>query len=167
MFKTTPETYPVKFIAGSALNDAHLCLTAPMPPGPPPAIVSVNNLTELRGHISVIHTSSLFHLFNEPKQFELGQRLASLLDPRQGSIIFGSHIGMPVRGQRNGVFPHIFCHSPESWTQMWEEQIFEKGQVKAHAVLREMSNAAERLGVARPVEEGTKFYGLAWSVERL
>ena len=50
---------------------------------------------------------------------------------------------------------------------MWEEQIFEKGQVRVHAALREMSNAAERLGVARPVEEGTKFYGLAWSVERL
>lgn len=167
LFRTTPETYPAKFLAGSAFDDAHLCPTAPMPPGPSPPVESVNTLTELRGHISVIHTSSLFHLFNEVKQFELSQRLAALLDLRPGSIIFGSHGGSPVKGQGGGLFPKMFCHSPESWIEMWEEQIFQKGQVKATAVVVEMKGAAERLGVAPPSEEEAKFHALIWSVTRL
>jgi hypothetical protein len=127
----------------------------------------VNTLTELRGRVSVIYASSLFHLFNEEKQFELGERLASLLDPSPGSLIFGSQGGMPVKGQPNGVFPEMFCHSPESWIKMWEECIFEKGQVKATAALVEISMAAERYGVARPVAKDAKFYALSWSVQRL
>lgn len=169
LFRTTPETYPAKFLAGGVFNDAHLCHTAPIPSSPPPSIASVNTLTELLGHVSVIYASSLFHLFNEEKQLELAKRLAALLDPRPGSIIFGSHVGMPVKGQPNEVFPKMFCHSPESWTKMWEEEVFERGQVKAAAILIELNKAAERLGMGKglPIKEGAKFYGLAWSVERL
>ena len=76
---------------------------------------------------------------------------------------------MPVKGQPNEVFPKMFCHSPESWTKMWEEEIFERGQVKVTTVLIEINKAAEKLGLARghQVDKGAKFYGLAWSVERL
>jgi len=167
LFRTTPETYPAKFLAGDVFDDAHLSPAAPVPSGPPPPVGSVNTLTELRGRISAIHASSFFHLFNEEKQFELGKRLAALLDPRPGSIIFGSHGAMPVKGQRPGTFTRMFCHSPESWTQMWEEQIFEKGQVRVSAALKELNMVVERRERAVPVEEGTKFYWLAWSVERL
>jgi hypothetical protein len=166
LFRTTPETFPVKFLAGDVFDDANLSLTAPVPSGPPPPIASASTLTELRGRISVIHVSSLFHLFNEEKQFELGKRLAALLDPRPGSIIFGSHGGMPVKGPREGISLRMFCHSPESWTQMWEEQIFEKGQVRVNTVLRETNMAAERLERGIQIEEGARFYVLAWSVER-
>ncbi|KAF9649469.1 hypothetical protein BDM02DRAFT_1817741 [Thelephora ganbajun] len=162
LFKTTPETYPAKFLAGDAFDDAHLSPTAPVPPGPPPSVASVNTLTELRGHISAIHASSFFHLFNEEKQFELGKRLAALLDPRPGSIIFGAHAGMPVKGQPGRIYAKMFCHSPESWTQMWEEQIFKKGQVTVTTVLREIRVVDESMEI-----EGIKFYFLAWSVERL
>ena len=167
MFRTTPETYPVKFLAGDVFDDAHLSPTAQVPSDPPSPVASVNTLTELRGHISVIHASSLFHLFNEEKQFELGKRLAALLDPRPGSIIFGSHGAMPVKGHRPGTFTKMFCHSAESWTRMWEEEIFKKGQVKADTFLKELDMAVERKERAVPVEVGTKFYWLAWSVERL
>jgi len=167
LFRTTPETFPTKFLAGDVFDDAHLSPTAPVPSGPPPSVASVGTLTELRGHISVIHASSLFHLFDEEKQFELGRRLAALLDPRPGSTIFGSHGAMPVKGPRQGGSPKMFCHSPESWTQMWEEQIFEKGKVKVNAVLRETNMTTERLERAVPIEEGAQFYLLAWSVERL
>jgi len=167
LFKTTPEIYAAKFLAGDAFDNAHLSPTAPVSSGPPPPVASVNTLTELRGHVSAIHASSLFHLFNEEKQFELGKRLASLLDPRPGSVIFGSHGAMPAKGQRPGTFTRMFCHSPESWIQMWEEQIFEKGQVKVSTVLKELDMVVERRERAVPVEEGTKFYWLAWSVERL
>ena len=167
LFRTTPETYPVKFLVGDAFDDAHLSLTAPIPSGPPPPVASVSTLTELRGHISVIHAAALFHLFNEEKQFELGKRLAALLDPRPGSIILGSHSGMPEKGQRQRFYPKMFCHSPSSWTQMWEEQIFEKGQVKVNTVLRDVTAVVEMLERGVPIEEGAKFYLLEWSVERL
>jgi hypothetical protein len=166
LFRTTPETFPARFLAGDAFDDAHLSITTPIPSGPPPPVASVNTLTELRGHISVIHASALFHLFGEEKQFELGKRLAALLDPRPGSIIFGSHGAMPVKGQSQSFFLKMFCHSPESWTQMWEEQIFEKGQVKVNTVLMDMTAIVERLEKA-PSEEEAKFYLLDWSVERL
>ena len=166
MFRTTPETFPAKFLAGDAFDDAHLSLTAPIISSSPPPVASVNTLTELRGHISVIHASALFHLFNEEKQFELGKRLATLLDPRPGSIIFGSHGGMPVKGQHQPFYPTMFCHSPESWTQMWEEQIFEKGQVTVTTVLSDVTMILRRLKETQ-VEEGDKFYLLEWSVERL
>ena len=167
LFRTTPETFPVRFLAGDVFDDAQFSYAAPAPCSPPPPIASVNTLTELRGHVSVILASSLFDVFNEEKQFELGKYLAALLDPRPGSIIFGSQGGMPLKGEHPGISSKMFCHSPESWTQLWEEQIFEKGQVKVNAVLREMNMATERVGGLVSIEEGTKFYALFWSVERL
>ena len=165
MFRTTPESYPAKFLAGDAFDDAHLCPTAPVPFGPPPPIVSVKTLTELRGHISAIHASSFFHLFGEEKQLDLAKRVASLLDPRPGSIIFGLHVGAPIKGQREGLSRTAFSHSPESWTELWEEQVFEKGQVKVTTSFTEIDIAAERLDQVFPGR--TKRYWLLWSVERL
>jgi hypothetical protein len=168
LFRTTPETFPAKFLAGDAFDDAHLSITAPIPSGPPPPVASVNSLTELRGHISVVHATALFHLFDEEKQFELGKRLAALLDPRPGSIIFGSHCAMPVKGPYQGISSRMmFCHSAESWTQMWEEQIFEKGQVKVNTSLSDVTMFAGRLDGRFSIEEGAKLYFLDWSVERL
>jgi len=166
LFRTTPETYPAKFLAGDVFDEAHLSLAPPIPSGPPPLVASVNTLTELRGHISAIFASCFFHLFNEEKQFELSKRLAALLDPRPGSIIFGAHSAMPAKGECRTTYMSMFCHSPESWTQMWEEQIFEKGQVKVSTVLKEWKMDRRRERVV-PADEGTKFYWLAWSIERL
>ena len=47
---------------------------------------------------------------------------------------------------------------------MWEDQIFEKGQVKVSAVLWELDLVVYR---AIPVDEETKFHWLVWSIERL
>ena len=167
LFRTTPETYPAKFLAGDVFDDSHLSPTAPAPAIPPPSVASVNTLTELRGRISVIHASFLFHLFGEERQFELAKRIATLLDPRPGSIIFGLHAGMPEKGQRPGTYTKAFCHSPESWSQLWEDKVFEKGQVKVTADLVEMNMDAERLNRGVFIEEGAKFYTLVWSIERL
>ena len=151
----------------SFLLDLSVCISYRSVPSSPPPVASVNTLTELRGHISVIHASSLFHLFNEEKEFELGKRLAPLFDPCPGSIIFGSQRGMPVKGQRYGDFQKMFCHFPESWLQMWEEKIFEKGQVKVNIIFREMNITAKKLERAAPVEEGAKNYSPTWSIDRL
>ena len=74
---------------------------------------------------------------------------------------------MPVKGLRQGVSPKMFCHSPESWTQMREEQIPKKGKVEVNAVPRETNMITERLERAVPIEGGAQFYLLAWSVEQL
>ena len=115
LFRTTPETYPVKFLAGDVFDNAYLSLTAPMSSGPPPPVASVITLTKLQGRVSVIRASALFHLFSEEKPFGLSKHLAILLDPRPGSI-FGLHGGIPVKGQCQPFFLKMFCHSLESWT---------------------------------------------------
>ena len=48
---------------------------------------------------------------------------------------------------------------------MWEEQIFEKGQVKVNTVVREFDKATEKRALL--IGEEAKFYWLTWSVERL
>ena len=61
----------------------------------------------------------------------------------------------------------MFCHSPGSWTQMWEEDILEKDQVRVNAVLKESKIVVERREMAVPFGKGIKFPWLIWSVERL
>ena len=50
---------------------------------------------------------------------------------------------------------------------MWEEQIFEKGQIKVNTILREKSFAGGKLENVFPVEAGDKSHVLVWSIERL
>ncbi|KAG6826219.1 hypothetical protein H0H93_016688, partial [Arthromyces matolae] len=93
----------------------------------------------------------------EARQYELGQRLATLLSPQPGSILFGSHIGMPEKGFARGKEeePSLFCHSPETWRDLWDGQIFEKGTVRVEVYLKE---------VERPdVKLFEPFYFLIWS----
>lgn len=45
-----------------------------------------------------IYTGLFFHLFDEPTQKEVARRLAVLLIPQPGSIIFGSHAGNDPAG---------------------------------------------------------------------
>lgn len=51
----------------------------------------------------------------------------------------------------------MVCHSPESWRELWDGQIFEKGTVRVDAVVRE----SERKDLGR------KLYMMDWSVTRL
>jgi hypothetical protein len=165
LFKTTPETYPAKFIAGDAFDDGHICPTAPVPSSPPPSVASVNTLTELRGRISVIHATNLFHLFGEEKKLELAKRVASLLDLRPGSIIFGSDIGLQNKGEVLGASGPMFCDSPESWTEIWDGGVFEKGQVKVTTAFREIAVK----GIERVLHSssGAKLHWLPWCIEVL
>ena len=56
----------------------------------------------------------------------------------------------------------MFCHSPESWKALWEEEVFAPGEVAVEAKLVEVQR--EDLGVVWLKE---KFYLLVWSVTRL
>ena len=174
VFKSTPETFPVKFIAGdvfdqSFLASGHSAVTETSADEPAVDITTVTSLTPLRGKISGIHASSFFHLFNEQQQAELAQRLASLLSPEPGSVIFGAHSGMPEKGLRIELLransdrqSAIFCHNAETWIELWEG-VFGPGKVEVNATLKEVT----RPDVKHITDAGRKLYFLFWSVKRL
>ncbi|TFK75138.1 hypothetical protein BDN72DRAFT_559978 [Pluteus cervinus] len=171
LFKSTPATFPAVFIGGDAFDSTflspHPIFSSSSPPtNPRPnSLKDVGTLTQLQGHISAIHASAFFHLFDEPKQLELAERMASLLSPLAGSIIFGSHVGKPEKGHRpeslRGGAHRMFCHSPESWIELWDGKVFPKGTVNVQARLVEVSRPDFALA------PGVKFYLLSWSVTRL
>jgi hypothetical protein len=166
LFKSTPETFPVAFVAGDVFDPALIAPRVPFyegPETPRPVLVSLTSLTPLQGHVSAIYAASFFHLFDEAKQLEVGRRIASLLSPIPGSVIFGSHGGLPEKGMRyeegrNNIPVKMFCHSPESWTELWEGQIFDKGSVRVDAGLKK---------VDRPdlsTNKSADYFLLWWSV---
>ncbi|EPQ55307.1 hypothetical protein GLOTRDRAFT_116242 [Gloeophyllum trabeum ATCC 11539] len=166
LFRSTPEPFPVPFIPGDVFDPAFL-QPAPVvysPPSTPvPDLSSLTSLTPLIGHISAIHASAFFHLFNEQKQFELAQKTASLLSPEPGSMIFGSHVGLPHKGLRTRrgrpAGAPLFTHSPESWRELWDGHVFDEGKVRVKAELKQ---------VERPdLPPGDVHYLLVWSVTRL
>ncbi|KAI0684950.1 hypothetical protein BC835DRAFT_578409 [Cytidiella melzeri] len=171
LFKTTPETFPAAFITADVFDPTSLA-PAPIPTSVPtsPLPMPLNSLTSLNplhARLSVIHTSSLFHLFSEEKQLELAKLVAPLLSPETGSFIFGVHGGLEVKGERqrkNSHGIHMFCHSPESWKELWETQVFAEGQVEVQAFLMDR----RRFGrVLRDLPERAQVSMLVWCVKRL
>ncbi|KAI0932446.1 hypothetical protein AcW2_001075 [Taiwanofungus camphoratus] len=169
LFNTTPETFSAPFLAGDVFDLAFLEPTQPFyspSEAAVPALSSLTTLTPLRGHLSAIHASSFFHLFSEAGQLQLARSIAGLLSSEPGSMIFGEHGGRPEKGyrtegsvmRRGG---HMFCHSPETWTELWDGSVFKKGSVKVDAFLHEI----ERDDL-QP-KEGGRFWIMVWSVTRL
>ncbi|KAG7448621.1 uncharacterized protein BT62DRAFT_992644 [Guyanagaster necrorhizus] len=149
LFKSTAETFPARFIPADIFQLKGL--SREDVPAPVPELSQVQSLAELRGHISAIHTSAFFHLFDEEGQFEIANIMAALLSSEPGSMIFGSHVGRREKGFRtasevgsNGVHrSNMFCHSPESWRLLWDGEIFPKGTVRVDTSL----HAEERPGL--------------------
>ncbi|OCH86593.1 hypothetical protein OBBRIDRAFT_737703 [Obba rivulosa] len=165
LFRSTPKTFPVPFLAGDAFDQNFLKRVPPFytaPETPAPDLQVTGSLTPLLGYVSAIHASAFFHLFCEEQQFQLAQALAGLLSPKSGSIIFGAHVGRQESGFlidggiRRG--SNMFCHSPESWAELWDGRIFKKGTVKVEAMLEEN---------ARPAKASLTTFRLCWSVTRL
>ncbi|KAI0257018.1 hypothetical protein BJV78DRAFT_1116611 [Lactifluus subvellereus] len=166
-FRTTRETYPVAFLPGDVFDPKHLEVVPPYTSanastGPALALRSLTSLNPLHGRVSAIHVSSFFHLFNEEKQLHVGRALAGLLSPGPGSMIFGRHAALPEKGSRQSEREghRMFCHSPASWTNLWDGQVFEKGLVKVQTDLLEIPFDVNRL----PMRYSTI---LIWSVVRL
>ncbi|KAF7979146.1 hypothetical protein HWV62_43389 [Athelia sp. TMB] len=158
--------FPVPFVEGNVFDAAHIEPTPPLyapPSSPPPALGTLTSLNPLRGHVSAIHASSLFHLFDEAHQHKLADALGALLSPEPGSVIFGSHNGLHERGFKTGAMREdMFCHSPESWAALWDGGVFKKGTVRVEAEIRENPR--------RDPAKGDQPYfvlWLVWSVTRL
>ncbi|KAF9481164.1 hypothetical protein BDN70DRAFT_855524 [Pholiota conissans] len=195
LFNSTPETFPAAFVPGDVFDPAMLkprgaFITeediASIPTTTPP-LKELTSLTPLQGKISAIHASSFFHLFQEDKQLELAHLLASLLSPEKGSVIFGQHGARPIKGYRteaihvqplkdedgNTIPPvQMFCHSPESWKELWTEQIFAgpdgKGseRIKVDTQLVEVFRKDLHSAFLNYTED-MKFYLMSWCITRL
>ena len=168
LFKSTSETFPAAFISGDVFNTALIEPREPFysePIAPRPTDLRIlKSLTPLQGHVSAIHASSFFHLFEEQEQLKLASQLATLLSPLRGSIIFGTHGGQSAKGFRTVVInsrsKHVFCHSPESWEDLWNGKIFKKGSVEVEVKLFERDPR-------RFDPPGITMHWLVWSVIRL
>ncbi|KAI0806647.1 hypothetical protein C8Q74DRAFT_1312763 [Fomes fomentarius] len=170
LFNTTQETFPVPFISGNIFDPAFLEPTPPfyVPPScPKPSKLSdVKTLTELRGHVSAISICAVFHVFKtEDEQLQLARAIASLLSPEPGSMIIGLHSGLRDAGlrMRDAAEVPVYCHSPESWTELWDGQVFGKGTVKVDARLLERPRRHVQGGV---ISHSSRTI-LEWTVTRL
>ncbi|TBU34845.1 hypothetical protein BD311DRAFT_828054 [Dichomitus squalens] len=170
LFGTTQETFPARFFAGDVFDPTHLEPVAAFtsaPATPRPDLPTLTSLNPLRGHVSAIHISAVFHLFSEEEQVQLARSLAGLLSPEPGSIVFGLQSGRAEKGFRveaglpSSHGKQMFCHSPESWRELWEG-VFPPGTIRVDADVREL----ERDDL-KPVADGAKFWVLTWCITRL
>lgn len=170
IYKDSPETFPVPFIAGDAFSPSHLDVAPPwtaLPSSPAPDLKNLTSLNPLRGHVSAIHASSLFHLFTEENQARLAARLAGLLSHEAGSMIFGQHVGQPVTGTRVDPFmaggKTMFCYNPEDWEKLWKGVFSQTGvEVEVRGELNEVRREDQP-----PEAEGAQSWRFTWSVTRL
>ncbi len=168
LYRSTPETFPATFLAGDAFDPAHLAIVPPVyavGPDPVPDLPTLTSLNPLHGHVAAIHASSFFHLFNEEQQLHLARAMAGLLCPLPGSMIIGTHAGAFEKGAEthdvgggngsSGGSVTMFCHSPESWTELWDGQVLKNGKVTVEARLA-------------PIQIGERVrHVLQWCVTRL
>ncbi|KAI0275323.1 hypothetical protein BC834DRAFT_43900 [Gloeopeniophorella convolvens] len=173
LFTTSPENFPVTFVPGDVFDSKHLDIVTPFTSETPPAtqvpnLRGLESLNPLRGHVSAIHASSLFHLFQEEAQSHLARALAGLLSPEPGSVIFGQHCALPKAGAGEGPGSRrpIFCHSPDSWSELWDGSICVQGTVEVQTDLAEMPGKEVSEMFADGKAHGP-MYLLTWSVTRL
>ncbi|EIW83297.1 hypothetical protein CONPUDRAFT_152322 [Coniophora puteana RWD-64-598 SS2] len=176
LFRDTKDTFPAPFVAADAFDDEKLQPVepyySPVSVAIPPPDLSSDSLTSLnplRGHVSALHASAFFHLFDEEQQLDLARRLAGLLSPEPGSIIFGAHGGRETKGQREFETRggrRMFCHNPESWKELWDGTVFKKGTVEVEAFLFENKRSRIEAGYDKVPKE-LKALTLVWSVKRL
>ncbi|KAF8510352.1 hypothetical protein BU17DRAFT_55447 [Hysterangium stoloniferum] len=177
LFKTDQNTYPIHFLQGDILDADFLSpasgVISTQIEGQPPSLDTLTSLIPLQRHISVIHISSLFHLFDESQQHKLAHSLGALLSPLPGSIILGSQVGAPDEqdeswGRERKDFSRVlpgFAHSPASWEAMWvgEDGVFKPEEVVID--IRANLSYAENPARARR-GESNEFFFLTWSITR-
>jgi len=142
LFKTTPASYGGHLLPGDVFDPSFLCIAEPsedVSSAPAIDLSSLESLNPLHGRISVIVAAKFFHCFTEDKQLRLARALAGLLSAQPGSVICGDHIGALEKGTASnevlGIKHEVFMHSPQTWTSLWDGEIFTKGSVKVETKL--------------------------------
>lgn len=145
LFKTTPETYPLAFIPGDIFElasepNSKLASNDNIGVEPLPPLRTLTSLATLQSRVSVIHASSLFHLFPPEKQQKLAHIFASLLSPSSGSIIIGKQMAIDNKtGIHKWDFGNtvgqVWGYSVSAWEDLWmgDKGPFREGEVDAQA----------------------------------
>ena len=172
VFRSTPSTFPVKFMGGDALFslfwDKKLgTVHDPVVDKPPMDVSTLTSLQPIRGRLNVIHASSFIPLFcswghsrSSSEVFSVEDAascLQSLLSPAPGSLIFGSHVARLKEDQASlsQRYPRAYRYNPESWRALWEG-VFGTDKIDLQV---EIENEAT-LG-------GEGLFMMTWSVKRL
>jgi len=142
LFRSTSRSFPSPFIAGDCLETSFLTSDpGPASSSPAPDLSSLTSLNDLHGKLTAIHASSIFHLFSAEQQASLVRAIAALLSPAEGSIVFGSQMGLPRQGtlreEASGMTVEMYCYDPESWKKLWEDA----GSFRVEAFLTEVVGA--------------------------
>jgi len=72
---------------------------------------------------------------------------------------------VPMSGTLPNI-PSMFCHSPESWKDLWETVVFKRGSVRVDAKLVEISMELPRTDGSGGKEKEV-WDRMHWSVTRL
>ncbi|OJA12417.1 hypothetical protein AZE42_03401 [Rhizopogon vesiculosus] len=161
LFKTTPASYRGHLLPGDVFDPAFIRIAEPsdnVSAAHAIDLSSLKSLNPLHGRISAIYASKLFHCFTEDKQLHLSRALAGLLSAEPGSVICGDQIGALQKGTHSfglSAKHQVFCHSPQTWSSLWDGEIFQKGSVKVETDLVEVTVFEEPMLLMR------------WSVTRL
>ncbi|KAG1748152.1 hypothetical protein EDB19DRAFT_1630360 [Suillus lakei] len=146
LFRSTPRSFPSSFIAGDCLDPTFLSSEPEPTSRSLPDLSSLTSLNDLRGKLTAVHASSIFHLFSAEQQASLVRSVAALLSPEPGSIAFGSHVALPKQGIIQGKAPsmkaEMYCYDPESWNKLWEDV----GPFKTEAFLKELIGPNGEIG---------------------
>ena len=171
LYRSTPETFPVPFVQGDILDPAYLAPapilpTSSTPPSSPaPVLSKVKTLNELHGKISAIWASAFFH-FNFDDQVLVARKLAGLLSPLPGSIIFGSHTGMDEKQQWDVAESKTDYHSPETFKELWEG-LFAEASVQVDVQTRPRKKEYGLNANGLYPENTQERFHLDWSVTRV
>ncbi|OAX39568.1 hypothetical protein K503DRAFT_769418 [Rhizopogon vinicolor AM-OR11-026] len=161
LFKTTPASYRGHLLPGDVFDPAFIRIAEPsdnVSAAQAIDLSSLKSLNPLHGCISAIYAAKLFHCFTEDKQLHLARALAGLLSAEPGSVICGDQVGALQKGTHSfgrGAKHQVFCHSPQTWSSLWDGEVFQKGSVKVEADLVEVMVFKEPMLLMR------------WSVTRL
>ncbi|KAM0750794.1 hypothetical protein T439DRAFT_325853 [Meredithblackwellia eburnea MCA 4105] len=96
----------------------------------------LSTLTPIKGKVRAVHCGSFFHLFSEEKQKEIVVLLKEIVSLKEGTTIFGTHIGNKVAGLRES---GMYCHDPETWKTLWNE-VFGADKIEVKTCLRPSQN---------------------------
>jgi len=170
LYRTSPSTFPALFISGDIFDPNVLSQDVLGSPAlRPDNLSSLTSLNSLKGHVSAIHASLFFHLFDEETQLDAARRTATLLCPEKGSVIFGRHYVRSTQGTRtevlaDGTVHTQFWHSPESWRQLWEKQVFEhsRGSIRV-----EMELEISTEYTVMESEKDAVLYMMNWCITKL
>ncbi|KAF9071887.1 hypothetical protein BDP27DRAFT_1218444 [Rhodocollybia butyracea] len=173
MFRSSQQSFPVPFLQGNILDKSFLDIHPPFTKGSPPSsplpvLGTLTSLNPLRGHVDACYIAAVFHLFNEEGQTAIAEKLAGLLSPEPGSMIFGVH-GSRSDSEKGFWHPtgserYMFCHSPDSWKDLWEG-LFGKGSVEVKAQLRKEIGGDDFFGTYPGNKDPN--HVMEWSVTRI